>query len=208
MHSINRMKMEALTTKGWNDRFYLSRRIRGDLTWWKGQIKLNEARLFQKKTPKYCLTTDACETGLGVMLKEIQKRMEPILAWGTWKGVLNLKSSNQRELCAVMISMRHFSQLLQEEEALCIRTENTVTEFCLRRWRTKGEMLPLLRKERRLVTQLGIKVQTEHIPGIHNQITNSLGNMEVSGDCKLNPAVFQIACQKLQIFPTLDSFAN
>jgi ribonuclease HI len=77
--------------------------------------------------------------------------MEPIFAWGTWEGVLNLKSSNQRELSAVLMSLRHFATNLLEEDALCIRTDNTVTEYCLRKWRTRGIMLPLLRKVRRVV---------------------------------------------------------
>jgi hypothetical protein len=33
------MKTEALKMKGWNGRYYLTRKMKGDLTWWKEKIK-------------------------------------------------------------------------------------------------------------------------------------------------------------------------
>ncbi|KAA6379781.1 MAG: putative reverse transcriptase, partial [Streblomastix strix] len=168
----------------------------------------NEVRCFKKETPRLSLTTDACKTGWGAILDEIQSQLKQIFAWGTWNGTLNLKSSNQRELSAVLMSLRHFTKTIQEKKSLCIRTDNTVAKFCLWKWKTKGMMLPLLRKMRRLVTQLGIQIQTEHIPGVQNQITDSLGRMSICGDYQLDPQVLYKACQKLQIYPTIDGFAN
>ncbi|KAA6395165.1 MAG: hypothetical protein EZS28_009307, partial [Streblomastix strix] len=118
------------------------------------------------------------------------------------------QSSNQMKLSAVQMSLGLFSEILQEKEALCIRIDNVVTEFYLRRWRTKREMFQLPRKVRKLLTQLGIRIQTQHIPGVRSQILDIMSRMEISEDQKLDQAILQIASEQLQIFTTIDGFAN
>jgi hypothetical protein len=106
------------------------------------------------------------------------------------------------------MGMRRFSNILMKEEGLCIRTDNTVTEYCLRKWKGKGKLLPLVRKVRILVKKLTIRIQMEHIMGINNSIADSLSRMEISGDYKLDPEVLKMACKTLNIYPSIDGFAQ
>jgi hypothetical protein len=47
------------------------------------------------------------------------------------------------------MSLRKFKEELKMEKSLCVKTDNTVTEYCIRRWRGKGKLLLIMRKVRR-----------------------------------------------------------
>ncbi|KAA6391942.1 MAG: hypothetical protein EZS28_012527 [Streblomastix strix] len=63
LQSMNSMIIQAIKMKRWEGKYYLTRKKKRDLTWWKQKIKLNEVRCFKKGTPRLCITTDMCETG-------------------------------------------------------------------------------------------------------------------------------------------------
>jgi hypothetical protein len=73
MQSINLLKTQAVKRKGWNGRYFLTKRIRGDLIWLLDKIIQNKPRCFRRLTPTFSITTDASETGWGAMLTNLKQ---------------------------------------------------------------------------------------------------------------------------------------
>lgn len=65
---------------------------------------------------------------------------------------------------------------------MMINTDNMVTEWCIRRWRAKKEMLQIIRKIRMFALERDIHLMTQHIPGMNNKVADSLSRMSMVGD--------------------------
>ncbi|KAA6353046.1 MAG: hypothetical protein EZS28_051426 [Streblomastix strix] len=106
------------------------------------------------------------------------------------------------------MGMRQFRGILKDQKALLIRTDNTVTEYNVRRLRGKGDLLPLMRKLRILIMELGLTIQTEHISGQQNTTADIFGRIEINGKYKLDPDVLRKACTALGIRSTINGFST
>ncbi|KAA6387773.1 MAG: hypothetical protein EZS28_016699 [Streblomastix strix] len=73
---------------------------------------------------------------------------------------------------------------------------------------SKGDLLSLVGKLKLLTMELGLTIQTEHIPGVQNRTKNTLIGMMIRRDYKLNPDILRKACMELKIWPTIDGFAS
>ncbi|KAA6366799.1 MAG: hypothetical protein EZS28_037674 [Streblomastix strix] len=64
---------------------------------------------------------------------------------GQWLGSWHLQSSNQRELAAVLISLRLWKETISKWKIKCIllKTDDTTTEFSIHRWRAASAILLL-----------------------------------------------------------------
>ncbi|KAA6396028.1 MAG: hypothetical protein EZS28_008447 [Streblomastix strix] len=82
--------------------------------------------------------TDASSSGQGAIL--IKENQENVFAHGEWKDN-NLKSSNQREVTAVLKALLEFRQELIQQQPIGIRllTDNTDTMHCLNQ--SKGSIM-------------------------------------------------------------------
>ncbi|KAA6359323.1 MAG: hypothetical protein EZS28_045149 [Streblomastix strix] len=57
---------------------------------------------------------------------------------GEWSAMWDLKSSNQREVSAVLMEMRIFRWIQRDQKVLLIWTDNTITKYNVSRWRQQS----------------------------------------------------------------------
>ncbi|KAA6394499.1 MAG: hypothetical protein EZS28_009975 [Streblomastix strix] len=103
---------------------------------------------------------------------------------GTW----NLKSSNWGQLAAVLMGVRKLRAFILRNSCLVIRTDNVVTEFAIRKWKTKGELLQLARKIR--------------------QEADALSRLARIGDYAVKKEYLYPALAELELNDWLDAFAT
>ncbi|KAA6389986.1 MAG: hypothetical protein EZS28_014493, partial [Streblomastix strix] len=159
------------------------------------------------RTPFVILTTDASEIGWGGLL---QINNGELMDAEEWNGNWHLKSSNQREMAAVLMSLRAFSPILQQMNVDCLlfQTDNTTTEFCLRNWRLAKALVHIARIIFQLLENLNVFLVTEHIKGIHNNKADALSRMAHHGDYSISFPALNQAITFLQLVPTIDLFAS
>ncbi|KAA6390179.1 MAG: hypothetical protein EZS28_014295 [Streblomastix strix] len=159
------------------------------------------------QNPTAMMTTDAAEIGWGATLQSIYMNL---IDAGLQKGKWHLTDSNQREMAAVLLSLRSFQTDLMNEEVqeLLFQTDNQTVEYSLRRWRATPALLHLVRTIYQLLTQLKIKLKTIHILGLENKEADSLSRLAWRVDYRINPSVLILAMNTLNFFPEIDLFAT
>ncbi|KAA6403336.1 MAG: hypothetical protein EZS28_001131 [Streblomastix strix] len=173
LNSLNHLKCQALKKGGLDCSVKLSKKILGNLFMWFKTIKENRPRSLLDLNSQKILTTDAAESGWGTILQ--WKQFELIDAGQQNKNWL-LKSSNQRELAAVLMVLRAFRPLLQSQEfnSITLETDNQTVEYQLRRGRAKPPMIYLVRLISELLREMQVTLSTIHIPGLLNLKADSL----------------------------------
>ncbi|KAA6396188.1 MAG: putative Transposon Tf2-9 polyprotein [Streblomastix strix] len=145
MNALNNQKTKAVILRRWDGQLKLNKRILGNLQMILKLIKNNEPRDLLDGISDRIMTSDSCEEVCGVT---IQMNNQIIMDASEWNHGWHLKSSNQRELAAVLISLRIWktSLLDQRKDCLLLRTDNTTTEYCIRRWRAAQQSFTLYEK--------------------------------------------------------------
>jgi hypothetical protein len=161
------MKNRAVLKGGWTCKVKINLTIKGNLEAILQMIKVNQPRCLLEQTADIVMTTDASETAWGATLETSEWKL---MDGGEWKGGWHLNSSNQRETAAVLMALRSFQpQLLHLQTSyLLLQTDNTATEYNLRRWRASTNLIHIVRKIAELLNQMQIQITTLHIPGINN----------------------------------------
>ncbi|KAA6404257.1 MAG: hypothetical protein EZS28_000215 [Streblomastix strix] len=207
MNSLNNLKTKAVVKGGWEASVKLNKQILGNLQTIIIKIKQNRPRQLKDRTPNITLTTDTSEDGWGMILDHSNKK---ILDAGQWEGSWHLHFSNQRELAAVLISLRNQQQTLTDWETKCIllKTDNTTTEFVIRKWKAASTILHLVREIFLLLNNLDIIIYNEHLPGLENSTADALSRLSWIGDYQINPILLNEALHQINFQPMLDAFAH
>ncbi|KAA6392364.1 MAG: hypothetical protein EZS28_012108 [Streblomastix strix] len=159
------------------------------------------------KNPFVILSTDASEIGWTSFLHT--KNGELMVA-EKWYENWHLKSSNLREMVAVLMSLRAFSPILQQTNVDCLlfQTDNTTTESCLRKWRPSKALIHIAMIISQLLKNLNVSFVTEHIKGIHNNKADALSGMAHHEDYSISIPALNQAITFLQLVSTTDLFAS
>ncbi|KAA6365507.1 MAG: hypothetical protein EZS28_038965, partial [Streblomastix strix] len=147
------------------------------------------------------------EFRLGATL--IRENMEKVFAHGEWKNS-NLKSSNLREVTAVLKALLEFSQELIQQQPIVIQliTDNTVIMYCLNKGKGSITISPLMDKVLKLAEQYSWIIEASHIPGLSNTIPDSLSRLSRCGDYAIKREVLQRTLKELGIQISIDVFAT
>ncbi|KAA6382784.1 MAG: hypothetical protein EZS28_021690 [Streblomastix strix] len=207
MNSLNNLKTKAVAKGGQEALVKLNKQILGNLQTILILIKQNRPRQLKGRTPSTTLTTDTSEDSCGMTLDHSN---EQILDAGQWEGSQHLHSSNQRELAAVLISLRNQQQTLTDWKTKCIplKTDNTTTEFVIRKSKAASAILHLMREIFLLLNNFDITIYTEHLPGLENSTADALSRLSWIGDYQINPILLNEELHQINFQPTLDAFAH
>ncbi|KAA6402616.1 MAG: hypothetical protein EZS28_001848, partial [Streblomastix strix] len=170
-------------------------------------IKHNKPKELTVKTPFFKHTKEASEIGWGGLL---QINNGELMDAEEWNGNWHLKPSNQREMVAVLMSLKAFSPILQQMNVDCLslQTYNPTTEFCPRNWRSAKTLIRITRIIFLLLKNLNVSLVTEHIKGIHNSKADALNRMAHHGDYSISILILNQAITFLHLVPTIDLFAS
>ncbi|KAA6377243.1 MAG: hypothetical protein EZS28_027231 [Streblomastix strix] len=100
---LDHLKSKTANQSGWNSLVQLIPQLMKDLSWWFNKVKINNPYCFLYPTRWATIQTDTSKDGWGATLKTQQ--FEKIIVWGRWKTA-KPTSSNQRELLAILLTMK------------------------------------------------------------------------------------------------------
>jgi hypothetical protein len=198
MHALS----EAVKQGGWEGYMTISRSLLRELDWWNTTLGGSILSSIRPFVPCCTLTTDASEWAAGAVL---EFKGEEQAFQQEWTHRQSRRSSNAREMMAVLKALQHF--LLKDVDIL-VRTDNTTTQFDLNRRSSSLSLNTILCLILDLCHQRSIRLQAVYIPGKENVAADNLSRLYDSTDCRLSPTVFRQICEYLHFFPTLDAFAS
>ena len=147
-----------------------------------------EVRPFDMCTsgPTLTLYTDASLTGWGAFL-------EGRTVSGVWEDCHLEEHISLLEMRAVLLSLRHFQEVIQRESLLITTDNTTVVAYLQNQGGTHSFSLYLLCREIMLLCDsLQAVLTVRHVPGNHNLIANALSRFRVpvNTEWESHPAFF------------------
>jgi hypothetical protein len=89
-----------------------------------------------------------------------------------------------------------------------VMSDNQTTAYNINRKTPARALIQSTRKFLEMIQKEDLQVNSDHIPGEENQITDSLSRLETAGDYFLQPKVFWKAVRQLKIQTDVDIFAS
>ncbi|KAA6370565.1 MAG: putative Transposon Ty3-I Gag-Pol polyprotein [Streblomastix strix] len=204
---LQKLKDKEVASRGWNKWTQLNRSAIPDITWWINKLAHNLSLCFTRPNKWITIQTDASSSGLGATLTRENK--EKVFAHGEQKNS-NLKSSNQREVTAVLKTFLEFRQELIQQQPIGIQllTDNTVTMYCLNKGKGSITIATLVDKILKLAEQYNWIIEASHITGLSNTIPDSLSRLSRCGDHAIKREIFQKKLKELGIQIPIVVFAT
>ncbi|KAA6381771.1 MAG: hypothetical protein EZS28_022701 [Streblomastix strix] len=127
-----------------------------------------------------------------------------------WKKEKKHWTSNMKGNKAIFLSLYRYGQVFKELQIIAIlfKQNSSTAVYDLAKQRAGETVLVGAKKTAILCQKLKIQIQTQHIPGVSNKITDALSRLSTQGDYSVKKQIFIALCQAWQILPTLDLFAT
>jgi ribonuclease HI len=205
---MNRLKCATVNREGWDGKCQLTHMISGELKWWQEAISTNQpASLFPQPQPDIHMWVDASPSGWGAWLQLKDGRYH---ALGAWDSIVEHQTNNFRELIAVGVAIKLFSQrmLLPSGIHLRVHSDNAAVVFNIQRKAAARNLYHPLRSLFNFCIKNEIVLSAQHVKGVENQTADSLSRLSRSGDYSLKKGVFNEMCSKLHVTPVVDLFAT
>ena len=163
--------------------------------------------VFRAQNPeKFLLQTDASDQGWGATLqtrgKEVATCAEP------WTATEKNTHITTREALASAKAIQYLHHLLPNGCELQLHSDSTPTTWCWRKGSTVRALNQPISASLVKLHQKHIFVQADHLQGTKNKRADWLSRNVDPKNYALKPAYFREICQKLQVWPDVDLFAN
>ncbi|KAA6367788.1 MAG: hypothetical protein EZS28_036685, partial [Streblomastix strix] len=178
VQSINISSVQEYLKRQMHDGQKITRRL--DIVVGESQGEL--ANVLQVDTSKRNANHGCIGNELGAVLELITMEKEPIYIIKQLGKQRTLKSSNQREMTANLMALRSPRDSIPIVSCFLVRTDNTVTEFCARKWKAKYDLLQIVRSIRKHVLENNLKLEMIHIQRYKNITADSLSRIAANGD--------------------------
>jgi ribonuclease HI len=207
LKSLYRVSNEAARKSGDSGRVRLTPSLAGSILWCTKEISHNSPRSLRIPVPQGTLTTDAAEAGSGGILQIGSEKFYMARQFSIEEGA---SSSNQREMNAVLISLKHFEPILKQREirALTLESDNSTVVANLTKVKSAQGPLKIVRKIFSLLTQWNIELLPFHRPGVLNTEADALSRLEWMGDFEVKWEPVEQTLREWRVYPTIDLFAT
>jgi hypothetical protein len=210
LSKLNHMKSKAVNDENWNTSVRLTRSVLGELQWWSYQLLLNRPAAIRQDGRSVIMCTDASPQGWGGWIQTDQDlEQTEWYVYGVWKEEIQ-HSSNYHEMLAVFLCLRYFIRIgkLKGIQLVKLLTDNTTVMYDVNKQRGAATLLHPLKLLANLLVNRGIQMRASHLPGVQNDIADSLSRLSRSGDYSLDQTVYLRGIHKLRVRPQIDLFAN
>jgi hypothetical protein len=169
----------------WESLIYLDADAMEELKWWHANIREWKSTPTTLTTPTMVMTTDASTTGWGATLEGYST------AHGFFPPEIQARSSNYRELYAVLLALGAFKEKIQGQHLL-LRTDNITTMFYVN---GQGGPHKHLNRLAKLifwaVKECHASLRSLHLPGDLNTRADELSRLNPMTEWSLHPETFQ-----------------
>jgi ribonuclease HI len=188
--------------RSWHDVLYMDTTALDDLVWWyealdKGQW--NGAPISHKDIDIQ-LETDASGHGWGAVCQGRQ-------AAGVWDKTTSLKSSNYRELLAIILAIKSFAQCLKNKKVQVLTDNISCVAYINQLGGPSSELSRLAEALWAQTHELNINLSAKHIAGKLNVHADFLSRIMSPHEWKLHPNMFSYI-DRLFGPHTVDRFAS
>lgn len=191
------------TRQTWQDILVLDIDSIHDLEWWYSSISSWNGRIFRKQTlPSIQISTDASQLAWGGTILGGTQR-----AQGFWDNTWSTKSSNQRELEAILLTLESFLPYIKGKDVQ-ILTDNIVSVSYINL--QGGPSKPLTEIAAQiwnLSIRYNFEIQARHLPGHMNVESDQLSRLKDQHEWSLHRKLYNYI-DKLWGTHTIDRFAS
>ena len=170
--------------KHWEDIIELDKTVYKELSWWLDNIDKFNLKFIKPNPITASFEVDASESGWGAALGDC-------LAKGNFDRSIARKSSNFRELTAVLLAILAFNNKLKEKHVLIFSDNTTAIAYINNRGGPHNDLTELAIKIWQQAEKLGLSITCRHLAGIANVTADRLSRSPDRHNWMLNPNLFQ-----------------
>jgi len=168
----------------WQDILKIDTGTREDLIWWSEALLSWNGRAVSQQCVQEIITTDASSIGWGGFWKDKE-------AQGLWTPPIACRSSNFRELLAILLTLKTFAPEVQNR-VVQIQTDNiTAAAYINFQGGSSRPLSNLARRIWNIALNRDITISAKFLAGRLNTQADGLSRRESVHDYKLNPVMFQ-----------------
>ncbi len=184
----------------WSQQIMLQQATLKDLHWWLDCLRTWDSKTITDPPTEMILEVDASNTGWGAALGHK-------IAAGTWGSNSELTHINVKEALAVFYVLLTFLPFIQEKSIL-VWSDNMVTVAYINKMTGRKRVLATVaRAIHNLCWKHNITIQAVHIPGLQNNIADTLSRWSDNYNWGLSPKIFSVLDKEWGPH-TIDRFAG
>jgi hypothetical protein len=184
----------------WSANLTLTQEVRQELSWWIKYVSEWNVSPVVVRPVQAQLVTDASHIAWGATLGELR-------ASGQWNLRLSRKSSNYREMMAILLALQTFQGILRTKSVQILTDNATALAYIMNKGGPVKELTDIAKAIWVLSVEQNIHLQVSHIKGVDNCEADGLSRIQDNYNWKLNPLLFRMI-DKLFGPHTVDRFAS
>lgn len=188
------------TKSSWSSQLSLDDHAREDLNWWRSAISYWNGKSICTKPITVQIETDASHLAWGAVLGHQQ-------AGGDWTPNLSRRSSNYRELLAILLALESFLQDIKGKSIQILSDNITALAYVQHMGGPSVPLTNIARAIWTLATENGIYLNCKHIAGKDNYLADRLSRQPDKFDWQLHPSLFSYL-DRVWGPHTIDRFAS
>ena len=192
---------KLLSIRGsWEDSLSITAEARKDLLWWEKYISDWNHHPVVVRPVQAILTTDASHLGWGAWMDNME-------ASGQWNVRLSQRSSNYRELMAILLALKAFLVHVKGK-SIQVQTDNiSAMAYIVNQGGPSPELTSIAKAIWAIVLANSMHIQVRHLSGVSNSHADRLSRLKDRFNWMLHPNMFKLL--DLRWGPhTVDRFAD
>ena len=167
----------------WSDKLFLDIHTRKDLNWWLESLDNWNGSPIRKQPIDIQLVTDSSGYAWGAHLEKEE-------AFGLWDNQVSNKSSNYREMMAVLMGLHSFSEHIRNKHVQVLSDNISTVAYLNKLGGSSKELSDLATTICVLVEELNIKITVAHIRGVLNVRADGLSRIVSRHEWELHQRTF------------------
>jgi hypothetical protein len=168
----------------WNDILYLNEQCICELRWWLSAIDSWNYQEIKPGNVDLQIETDASHFGWGAKLGTYEAK-------GDWNKRLSCRSSNYRELLAILLALIAFKNVIRGLHVQILTDNVCATAYVNHKGGPSPDLTQLAIAVWSVATEYGLTISCKHLAGINNSEADRLSRTQDSHNWMLHPRLFQ-----------------
>ena len=188
------------TRQSWSSQLILTPHCREDLAWWVEAVNCWNGKSICHRPIEAQVITDASHLAWGAVLGN--KR-----AGGDWDIATSRRSSNYRELLAILLALLSFQSDIRGKSIQILSDNVTALAYIQHKGGPNAPLTEIARAIWSLAVRIGLSIVCKHIAGKDNILADTISRRPDKHDWQLHPQLFAYL-DRLWGPHTIDRFAS
>ena len=176
--------------KDWKSRLIINDNVKKDLIWWLESLDHWNGKAFKSVATEWLtLETDASLEGWGSRLTDAFGHQKH--AQGFWSTKMRQKHSNEREITAVLLSLKTFVTELTNKSVLVLSDNISTVAYINMQGGPSQNLTNITTNIWTFIVKNQIDVKVKHLSGNMNYVADQLSRLSSKYEWMLNPSIYQ-----------------